>query len=58
MLNHYNRAALITDSPPKTIDMQCNAIQDNLTSPGPKDRKWFLPNCLKYNSLRCLIKKK
>jgi hypothetical protein len=30
-----------------TIDIQCNAIQRNLTSPSLEDRKWFLANCLK-----------
>ena len=30
----------------ETINRQCIAIQ-NLTSPSPKYRKWFLANCLK-----------
>ena len=28
-----------------TINRQCNAIQNNLTSPIPQDQKWFRANC-------------
>ena len=41
---------LFTPEEQATIVMQCNAIppnQDNLSSLTPKDRKWFLANCLK-----------
>lgn len=30
-----------------TINRQCIAIHNNLTSQSPQDRKWFLANCLK-----------